>query len=338
MSTLALPAPPAARAPAEAGGRSRADVAMLVTTRGDEALLDARFRDLPSWLRAGDVLVVNDSATLPAALPARLAGAHVELRLSTPLPDGTWAVELRAEEGSPLRRPPVPSEVALPGGARAELLSRHLGSERLSVARFDTREPLPAYLGRHGHPIRYAHVPESWPLATYQTVFARTPGSAEMPSAGRPFTAELVTELVTRGVLVAPLTLHAGVSSPERGEPPFPEPYEVRAHSAWLINAARWEGGRAIAIGTTAVRALETVADPAGRVVAGRGFTDLVITPERGLRAIDGILTGWHESESSHLMLLEAATGRELLERSYEAATARGHTGHEFGDVNLILP
>lgn len=338
MTALSLPAPPAAREPAEARGLRRDDVAMLVTRRADEELVDARFRDLPSWLRAGDLLVVNVSATLPAALSARLAGARVELRLSTPLPDGAWAVELRRGDGAPLLRPPIPAELALPGGARADLVARHLGSERLTVARIHAREPLLSYLERHGRPIRYGHVPEPWPLETFQTVFALEPGSAEMPSAGRPFTAELVTELVARGVLVAPLTLHAGVSSPERGEPPFPEPYQVPAHTVRLVNAVRSAGGRVIAVGTTVIRALETVAAPGGAVVPGRGFTDLVITPERGLFAVDGVLTGWHESESSHLLLLEAAAGRGLLERSYEAASARGHLGHEFGDVNLILP
>lgn len=338
MTALALPAPPPAREPVEARGLRRDDVLMLVSRRGDDEVVDAHFRDLPQWLAPGDLLVVNVSATLPAALPARLAGAHVELRLSTPLGGGTWAVELRGGDGAPLLRPPVPVEVALPAGARAELLTRHLGSERLTVARIDTREPLLDYLERHGRPIRYGHVHETWPLSAYQTVFALEPGSAEMPSAGRPFTAELVTELVARGVTVASLTLHAGVSSPERGEPPFPEPYKVPEHTARLVNATRAQGGRVIAVGTTVIRALETVAAPDGTVSADHGLTDLVITPERGLRAVDGVLTGWHESESSHLLLLEAAAGPELLERSYAAATASGHAGHEFGDVNLILP
>jgi S-adenosylmethionine:tRNA ribosyltransferase-isomerase len=159
-----------------------------------------------------------------------------------------------------------------------------------------------------------------------------------MPSAGRPFTTELVTELVARGVLVAPVILHTGVSSPERGEPPYPERFRVPAHTAALVNAVHGWNGRVIAVGTTVVRALETVAANDGTVSEGRGWTSLVVTPERGLLAIDGLLTGWHDSGASHLQLLEAAAGVELLERSYRAALEHGYRWHEFGDLHLILP
>jgi S-adenosylmethionine:tRNA ribosyltransferase-isomerase len=311
---------------------------MLVATRHDLELVHSRFRELPRFLEAGDLLVVNTSATIPAALEAHLDGRRIELRLSTPSRDGTWLVELRTSDLLPLLRPPVGAFVDLPGGARAELLARFAGSERLSVARFELDEPLETYLRRHGRPIRYAYVPEPLPLDAYQTVFALESGSAEMPSAGRPFTAELVTELVARGILVAPVTLHAGVSSPERGEPPFPERFHVPSPTAALVNGVhRWHG-RVIAVGTTVVRALETVAEPGGAVREGHGWTSLVVTPERGLRAIDGLLTGWHERESSHLQLLKAAAGAELLERSYRAAVEHGYAWHEFGDLHLILP
>ena len=182
-------------------------------------------------------------------------------------------------------------------------------------------------------------MPERWPLDAYQTVFALEPGSAEMPSAGRPFTTELVTALVARGVLVAPLTLHTGVSSPELGEPPYPERYRVPETTARLVNAVHEWGGRVIAVGTTVVRALETVAAPGRHAcAAGAGWTSLVVTPERGLRTVDGLITGWHEPEASHLLMLEAAAGPELLERSYHAAAERGYLWHEFGDIHLILP
>jgi S-adenosylmethionine:tRNA ribosyltransferase-isomerase len=218
------------------------------------------------------------------------------------------------------------------------LLAGFAGSDRLSVARFEIEEPLQDYLRRHGGPIRYGYVSESWPLDTYQTVFALEPGSAEMPSAGRPFTAELVTELVARGVLLSPVTLHTGVSSPEHGEPPFPERFQVPPATARLVNAVRGWSGRVIAVGTSVVRALETVAAADGTVSGGQGWTSLVVTPKRRPRAIDGLLTGWHESESSHLELLEAAAGVELLERSYRAALEQRYLWHEFGDLHLILP
>jgi S-adenosylmethionine:tRNA ribosyltransferase-isomerase len=201
-------------------------------------------------------------------------------------------------------------------------------SARLMLAKFDGPAPFNDYLVDHGEPIRYGHVRGRWPLSAYQNVYATTPGSAEMPSAGRPFTAELITRLVARGILIAPITLHAGVSSPERHEPPFPEYFEVPAATARLLTTAR----RVIAVGTTVVRALESVGD--GR----SGWTSLVIAPERGLRVVDGLITGWHEPEASHLWMLEAAAGPELLARSYAAALDRGYLWHEFGDSHLILP
>src|SRR5262249_5545751 len=301
----------------------------------DEALVHARFDELPGFLNAGDVLVVNVSGTLAAALDARFGDERLELWFSTPLADGTWLVELRTEARQPRVPPPAGGRIALPGGADAEVLE-HEG--RFAVVRLDLGATPDAYLRRHGRPVRYGYVPEPWPTAAYQTVFAREPGSVEMPSAGRPFTTELVTELVTRGVLFAPVVLHTGLSSPERGEGPYPERYRVPAASARLVNAVRWWGGRVIAVGTTAVRALETAADDDGTVCEGQGWTELVISPERGVSAVDGLLTGWHESESSHLELLEAVAGPELLEQSYRAASEHGYRWHEFGDLHLILP
>ena len=177
-----------------------------------------------------------------------------------------------------------------------------------------------------------------WPLDTYQNVYAREPGSAEMPSAGRPFTSELVTRLVAKGVGVSPLVLHTGVSSLEANEHPYPEWYRVPPATAARINDTRRDGGRVIAIGTTVVRALETVVDARRVVHAGSGWTDVIVTPERGASAVDGLLTGWHEPEASHLQMLEAIAGRELLDLAYTEASRAGYLWHEFGDVNLLLP
>jgi S-adenosylmethionine:tRNA ribosyltransferase-isomerase len=338
VSALELPVQLEAHEPPEVRGEGRDDVALLVATRHDLALVHARFRDIPHFLSAGDLLVVNVSATLPAALEVRLGEQQLQLWLSTPTTDGGWVVELRTSDRAPHLRPPVDARLALAGGAHAELVARFAGSDRLAVARFELDEPLEDYLRRHGQPIRYGHVLEPWPLAAYQTVFALEPGSAEMPSAGRPFTAALVTELVARGVLVAPVILHTGLSSPELGEPPFPERYHVPAATAKLVNAVHGWNGRVIAVGTTVVRALEAVAATDRRVSDGQGWTNLVVTPERGLRAIDGLLTGFHERESSHLELLEAAAGADLVKRSYAAALAHGYLWHEFGDLHLIMP
>lgn len=338
MSALELPLRLEAHEPPEVPGEGRDDVGLLVATRHDLELVHARFRDLPRFLSAGDLLVVNASATRAAALETRLGEQPLQLWLSTPAPDGTWLVELRTGDRRPYGRPPLGVRLELPGGAHVELVARFAGSKRLAVARFELAEPLEDYLRRHGQPIRYGYVPEPWPLEAYQTVFAREQGSAEMPSAGRPFTAELVTELVASGVLVAPVILHTGVSSLELGEPPFPERYHVPPATASLVNAVHGWNGRVIAVGTTVVRALETVVAADGIVSEGQGWTSLVVTPEYGLRAIDGLLSGFHEHESSHLELLEAAAGAELVKRSYAAALAHGYLWHEFGDLHLILP
>jgi S-adenosylmethionine:tRNA ribosyltransferase-isomerase len=229
----------------------------------------------------------------------------------------------------------------LSGGGQARLLGAAAGTAAGPVRLWTATLALPltvlAYLARYGRAIRYGYVDRDRPISAYQTVFADQPGSAEMPSAARPFSAEVVTRLVARGVSFAPFVLHTGVSSPEAHEPPSAEWYRLAEPSAALINATRAAGDRVIAVGTTAVRTLETVADTQGRVHPAEGWTDLVIGPQRGVRAVDGLITGWHEPQASHLQLLEAVAGRTLLEASYTAALARRYLWHEFGDSHLIL-
>jgi S-adenosylmethionine:tRNA ribosyltransferase-isomerase len=329
-----------AHEPSEARGLARDDVRMLVAP-GHGALVHARARDLPDFLRPGDLVVINTSATMPAALPARRGdGSALELRLSTPLPgapDDRWVIELR--NGSERFRDARAGEALdLPGGGRAQLEAPYLCGSRLWAARLELPEPLMAYLARHGMPIRYRYVPEARPLVDYQTAYATEPGSAEMPSAGRPLTAEVLTALVAKGVSVAPVVLHTGVSSPERSERPYPERYRVPPSTARLVEATKGWGGRVIAVGTTVVRALETVARADGGIEAGDGWTALVVTPARGVRTVDGLVTGWHEPEASHLDVLHAVGGRRLIERSYSAALQGGYLWHEFGDLHLILP
>jgi S-adenosylmethionine:tRNA ribosyltransferase-isomerase len=340
QAAFELPERLEARQPPEERGLAREDVRMLVA-RGDGSLVHARARDLPDFLEPGDLVVINTSATLPAALPARRRdGSPLELRLSTPLPgapDDRWVVELRAGS-EPFRGGRAGETLTLPAGATVELEAPYLSGPRLWAARLALPEPLTPYLSRHGAPIRYRYVPDAHPLAAYQTAYATEPGSAEMPSAGRPLTAEVITALVAKGIAVAPIVLHTGVSSPERSERPYPERYRVPPATARLVEATRRWGGRVIAIGTTVVRALETVARPDGTIEAGEGWTALVITPTRGVRAVDGLVTGWHEPEASHLDMLHAVAGRRLVERSYTAALDAGYLWHEFGDLHLLLP
>jgi S-adenosylmethionine:tRNA ribosyltransferase-isomerase len=326
------------------GSDARVDVRLMVARRASIEISHHRFADLGDALDAGDLLVVNTSAVVPAALDARgTDGSDLRLHLSTQQPGGFWVVEPRRPAGPGTERyvGTPPGHLVLRGGGRAELLAPYpagTGLVRLWLARIDAPGDLGGYLRAHGQPIRYAHAEAAWPIEAYQSVFSRDPGSAEMPSAARPFTNALVTDLVTRGVVLAPVTLHTGVSSQEAGEPPYAERYEVPPATAALVNAAHADGRRVVAVGTTVVRALESTADEAGRAHPGRGWTELVVTPERGVRVVDGLVTGWHEPESSHLAMLEAIAGRDLLDASYAAAVAEGYRWHEFGDSHLILP
>ncbi|WBP90151.1 S-adenosylmethionine:tRNA ribosyltransferase-isomerase [Kitasatospora cathayae] len=344
---VTVPPELSARAPAEARAGARDGVRMLVGRRASGAVEHRRFPELPEVLRPGDLLVVNDSATLPAALPGRLPdGTPVALHLSSAQPDqrGAHLVELRrvvpgaaAAYYPPQESPARPGlRVALPADGTAELVQPF--TARLWCAELTLPEPLLGYLSRHGRAIRYGYVDHDWPLEAYQTVFASVPGSSEMPSAARPFTPRTVARLAGRGVLLAPVTLHTGVASPEAHEAPYAERFHVPATTARLVDHVRAGGGRVIAVGTTVVRALESAVTPDGTLQEADGWTELVITPERGVRAVDGLLTGWHEPRASHLLMLAAVAGRSLLAHCYREAVHQRYLWHEFGDVNLLLP
>jgi len=315
---------------------ARDGVRLLVA--GPGRMTHARFSQLGDFLAPGDLVVVNTSGTLAAAVDGHWAGAPVTVHFSAELEDGGWVVEVRPATG-PVAGLRPGQVITLDDGAALVLdRPRPAGQARLWRARARIDGGAAAFLARHGRPIRYGYVPRQWPLADYQTVFAREPGSAEMPSAGRPFTARLVTELVSRGVTVAPIVLHTGVSSQEPGEPPQPEPYRVPPATARLVNSARQAGGRVIAVGTTVTRALESVAEPDGTVRPGQGVTGLVLGPARPARAVAGLVTGWHAPGASHLALLTAVAGRRLVERAYAEALRTGYRWHEFGDSCLLLP
>ena len=352
-----LPPELEAAEPPEARGLARDGVRLMVSYRQDDRIVHASFRDLPDFLEAGDVLVVNTSGTMNAALPAtRENGTALTLHLSTHLPADLWTVELRSQEGAkPLLDGEPRETLRLPGGGTATLHTPYLPrnrsgdqTNRLWISTLNLPMNLNHYLDRHGAPIRYGYVREGWPSGYYQTVYATEKGSAEIPSAGRAFTPELITRLVAGGVQVAPLILHTGVASLEDDEPPYEEFYRVPPATARAVNAAHADGRRVVAVGTTVVRALETVTDEEGISHPGEGWTDLFITPERGVRSVDAMLTGLHEPRSTHLAMLQAvvqsgsscpllSTGQGHLETAYTEALKGGYLWHEFGDLHLIL-
>jgi S-adenosylmethionine:tRNA ribosyltransferase-isomerase len=333
--TFTLPAELSATEPPEARGLARDDVRLLVASPA--GIEHRRFHELPSLLSPGDVVVINTSATLAAAVDGvRDDGSQVTVHFANPMSDGDWLVEVRRPDGSgPTGDAVAGEQIVLPVDITLRIVEPR---GRFARARLLSEGPVEGYLTQHGHPITYSYLSQRPPLSAYQTVFAREPGSAEMPSAGRPFTDELVTDLVTVGVAVAPIVLHCSVSSPEAGEPPLPERFRVPEATARVVNATHAAGGRVIAIGTTVTRALETVASADGSVSPGQGWTDLVLGPERRAHVVDGLVTGWHEPGASHMQLLTAVAGAELVHKAYDEALAERYLWHEFGDSCLLLP
>jgi S-adenosylmethionine:tRNA ribosyltransferase-isomerase len=340
-----------ASAPPEARGLRRDQVRLMVSNYSTHQISHTRFYNIDKYLNEGDVLVINTSRTRNSALLAsRADGTPLEIHLSTHFDDDLWTVELRtidelgktkhfekAREGEVLHLPGAVSAI-LQGPYISDCIDNSPPSETLWLARLHFPYPVDDYLERHGFPIRYNYVKEKWPLSFYQTVYATEPGSAEMPSAGRPFTPRLLKRLKSKGIQIAPLVLHTGVSNIESHEPPYKEFYRVTVETAQIVNQARASGHRVVAVGTTAIRALETVTNGDGKTHAGEGWTCLVITPPRGLRAVNALITGMHEPEATHLAILEALAGRSHIKIAYEEALHKGYLWHEFGDLHLILP
>ena len=330
--------------PTEERKMARDEVRLLVTTnRG--GIEHATFSQLPDFLRAGDVLVVNTSATVPSALPVSLpGGTQGKLHISTKLKNGSWLVEIREVKGNKTVRWHGGKEgirFQLPSGASVTLRQRFYRNEKwlqLWIADFNVGQSMWKYLSENARPIQYEKLDRQYPLSYYQTTFSFYPGSAEMPSAGRAFTPGLIENLFQKGVTIAPIVLHTGVSSLEDGETPYPEHMEIDPVTAAIINAAKSKGRRIIAVGTTAVRAIETVANEEGRVKPYRGDTELFIEESYRMRIVDGLLTGFHEPKASHLNMLQSIGGFNHIDHAYQEAIRAGYYWHQFGDLHLILP
>jgi S-adenosylmethionine:tRNA ribosyltransferase-isomerase len=325
--------------PPEAHGASRDDVRLLVSTPGGHT--HTTFRELTRFLDRGDLVVVNDSATMPASLRAKGGPGDFVLNVSTRFGPTVWLTEPRWSSSRPGPLPLQAGEIIGACDQRVRLIAPYPGAERLWFVEGD----LAKAMARCGEPIRYGYVEHPQPLSAYQSVFARAPGSAEMPSAARPFTSEVVALLRDRGVGIAKIRLHTGVSSLEIEEEDIeqhvwaPEPFRVSPATADAVNAARERGGRVVAIGTTVVRALESAwSAHEERVVGSAGFTRVVVHPGRGVHAVDGLLTGFHDPGASHLAMLYAVAGKDLVRAGYEEAVRGGYKWHEFGDSHLLLP
>jgi len=346
-----LPPELEASAPPEARGVPRDQVRLMVSNFVSGRIRHTSFDNLPDILQAGDVLVLNASGTRNAALRAlRADGSPLELHLSTQMENGLWTVELRSIHDDGKTRHfegASPGEtLQLPAGASVVLQQPFLSdcqpdaspSQTLWQATVTLPNDVNEYLLRWGFPIRYNYVKDRWPASYYQNVYATEVGSAEMPSAGRAITAQVLRRLSAKGVQVLSVILHTGISNLESHEPPYKESYRVPPETSQTVNEAHREGRRVLAVGTTVVRALESVADMRGNVHPGQGWTCLVVSPRRGVRVVNGLLTGFHEPKASHLAMLEALAGMDHIEAAYQEALRRQYLWHEFGDLHLILP
>ncbi|BDS09517.1 S-adenosylmethionine:tRNA ribosyltransferase-isomerase [Aureispira anguillae] len=329
--------------PTEQRNIARDGVRLLVTNNKMEHYHDT-FSELENYLEAGDVLVVNTSATLPSAFELTLPnGKPAKLHLSTKLNAKDWLVEIRAILGTKTIRWKEGQEgmqFKLPNGANLVLKKRFYKNQQfldLWIAELQMEENEMDYMQTYGQPIKYTQLDNPFPMDYYQTFFSYHPGSAEMPSAGRGFTSELVSRLAKKGVLFVPILLHTGISSLEENEKPYPEYMEISPLAALLINKAKEEGRRVIAVGTTAIRAIESAAKESGRVAEFRGNTELFIHESYRMKVTDGLLTGFHEPKASHLNILQALVGYQHLKMAYEKAIEANYFWHQFGDLHLIL-
>jgi S-adenosylmethionine:tRNA ribosyltransferase-isomerase len=325
-----------AGSPPEMRGCSRDDVRLMVSsTEGESHHL---FTDLPRLLEPGDLLVVNESATLPASLPATGRLGNIRLNLSTRFGDNLWIAEPR---WSPARPGPLPlqeQDTFQIGEARARLLRPYPGIPRLWLTQLDT--PASVLMAKYGEPIHYGYAP-AYPIETYQTLFSRFPGSVEMPSAARPITSRVRDALFAHGIGITRIVLHTGVSSLEiehdtvEHQALYPESFRVPAATAHAVNAVHDRGHRVIAVGTTVLRALETAWTLNG-LRACTGSTSLYVHPGVGVRAVDGLLTGLHDPVTSHLAMLSAVAGIDRVKKAYNEAIVHRYLWHEFGDSHLI--
>jgi len=307
--------------------------------------------ELPAWLRAGDLLVVNDAATVPASLRGTFSSAPIELRLAAPTDDpvvwqavvfgaGDWRTRT---EHRPAPPPLAPGDVLRFGDELTATVRRvsERSARMVTVCFAPDGDRFWRLLYALGRPVQYAHAAGDFALYDVQTVYAGRPWSVEMPSAGAPLRWSLLDSLAGIGVAAARLTHAAGLSA--TGDDaldallPLPERYEIPPETVDAVNRTRAAGGRVVAVGTSVVRALEGSARTHGALTAGAGETDLRVGEGTARRVVDAVLSGMHEPGTSHFELLTAFVGRGLLQRATAEGEGRGYLVHEFGDSCLVL-
>jgi len=343
-----IKSPKVATTPPELRGIARDQVKLMVLDRVSGTTRHTQFFHLPDYLSPGDLVVVNRSAAIPGQLRAKFHGTELLLHLATKLSNVEYIVERRTADGSP-----YPSsfrhsdliEIWDPNFEKKITNIRVLCKfhERSRLWVIDSPIDLFHIAKQIGSPIRYGYIVGNYDPTLYRTIFAHCEGSAEMPSASRPFTHDVVKRLVAKGVQIRSLILHTGVSSHEvktdlSDHPVLPEWYNIPENTSMAVKAAVAAGRRVIAVGTTVVRALESALDPAtGFVQTGSRWTTHLVTPSTPPRVTSGLVTGMHDSMTSHLALLYAFVEPKLLHVAYREAVDNDYLWHEFGDVNLIL-
>jgi len=328
----------AATTPPECRGLNRDEVRLLVSTPSGH--IHTQFTRLVDFLDVGDILVVNESATIPASLPAMGEFGKFIMNLSTNYGNNLWVAEPRWSSAQPGPLPISSGDIVQAAGIPARMVVPYPGIPRLWFVQF--KEDIKLAMKKHGRPIAYGYIKNPLGLDMYQTIFSTNPGSSEMPSAARPFTRRVLDSIQSKGIEVLPIVLHTGVSSLEvetdkvEEQPLFPEPFWVSRKTAEGVNNARLKGSRVIAVGTTVVRALESAWD-GEKVQSLSGFSRYYVYPDRGINTIDGLLTGMHDPVTSHLAMLYAIAGKEMIMKAYQEALRQGYLWHEFGDSHLIL-
>ena len=326
---------PVATTPLELRGGQRDDARLLITSQDGHNVTHTQMKHIADALRPGDVMVINNSQTIPAHLLATNGRA---LHLSQQLDRAHWIVEIRTPQGvstAPFRDAQIGDRYELPAQITATLKAPFDDHRRLWIAHLALPEPMLPYLMRHAQPIRYNYLKDALPIQMYQTDIGEVFGSVEMPSAGRGITPRVLARLKQKGVIVAPITLHCGVSSLERTEPPHAEYFEVPEQTARQINDARHQGHRVIAVGTTALRALES-SWRAGQAHAASGHTSLLFSATSTIESVDGLISGFHPPDASHVHVLEAIISQDHLHRAYAEASHAAYLSHEFGDLHLM--